>query len=65
MHDAIERGFLVSELLATYVLTHREDEQINRKAEQIALGLTVGSWTDLPRLKRKRLQKHKGRVEKY
>lgn len=48
MHDAIERGFLVSELLATYVLTHREDEQVNQKAEQIALGLTVGSWTDLP-----------------
>lgn len=64
MHDAIERGFLVSELLATYVLTHREDEQINRKAEQIALGLTVGSWTDLPQLKKEQLQKHKGRVEK-
>ncbi|NQD51424.1 2,3-diketo-5-methylthiopentyl-1-phosphate enolase, partial [Bacillus altitudinis] len=52
----------MSELLATYVLTHREDEQIDRKAEQIALGLTVGSWTDLPQLKKEQLKKHKGRV---
>ncbi|KML00415.1 2,3-diketo-5-methylthiopentyl-1-phosphate enolase [Bacillus stratosphericus] len=52
----------MSELLATYVLTHQEDEQIDRKAEQIALGLTVGSWTDLPQLKKEQLKKHKGRV---
>lgn len=52
----------MSELLATYVLTHREDEDIDRKAEQIALGLTVGSWTDLPQLKQEQLKKHKGRV---
>ncbi|MFJ5963656.1 2,3-diketo-5-methylthiopentyl-1-phosphate enolase [Bacillus sp. NPDC093026] len=52
----------MSELLATYVLTHQEDEQIDQKAEQIALGLTVGSWTDLPQLKKDQLKKHKGRV---
>ncbi|MFS0654370.1 2,3-diketo-5-methylthiopentyl-1-phosphate enolase [Bacillus sp. 179-C3.3 HS] len=52
----------MSELLATYVLTHRENEEMDRKAEQIALGLTVGSWTDLPQLKKEQLKKHKGRV---
>mgnify|MGYP002655981299 CR=1 FL=1 len=54
----------MSELLATYVLTHQENEQIDQKAEQIALGLTIGSWTDLPQLKKEQLKKHKGRVEK-
>ncbi|MGE6631134.1 2,3-diketo-5-methylthiopentyl-1-phosphate enolase [Bacillus sp. NPDC077027] len=52
----------MSELQATYVITHPEGEQIEKKAEQIALGLTVGSWTDLPQLKQKQLQQHKGRV---
>ncbi|WP_343070863.1 2,3-diketo-5-methylthiopentyl-1-phosphate enolase [Bacillus sp. REN10] len=33
-----------------------------KKAEGIALGLTVGSWTDLPLLEQEQLKKHKGDV---
>lgn len=35
---------------------------LNKKAEGIALGLTVGSWTNLPALEQTQLQKHKGDV---
>ncbi|MBU8787178.1 MULTISPECIES: 2,3-diketo-5-methylthiopentyl-1-phosphate enolase [Bacillus] len=51
----------MSELLATYVLTDPGSDP-EKKAEQIAIGLTVGSWTDLPRLEKEQLQRHKGRV---
>ncbi|WP_077736950.1 2,3-diketo-5-methylthiopentyl-1-phosphate enolase [Bacillus sonorensis] len=51
----------MSELLATCVLTDPGGDPKIR-AEQIALGLTVGSWTDLPQLKQEQLKKHKGRV---
>ncbi|MCF7619159.1 2,3-diketo-5-methylthiopentyl-1-phosphate enolase [Bacillus sonorensis] len=51
----------MSELLATYVLTDPGSDP-EKKAEQIALGLTVGSWTDLPQLKKEQLKRHKGRV---
>lgn len=33
-----------------------------KKAEEISLGLTVGSWTNLPELEQSQLRKHKGRV---
>lgn len=33
-----------------------------KKAESIAVGLTVGSWTDLPEARKKEMEKHLGRV---
>ena len=33
-----------------------------KKAESIALGLTIGSWTDLPLLEQEQLKLHKGNV---
>lgn len=38
---------------------HPEQE---KKAEQYALGLTVGSWTDIPHLEQEQLRKNKGEV---
>lgn len=52
----------MSEVIATY-LVHSIEDNLERKAEGIALGLTVGSWTDLPELEQQQLKKHKGRVE--
>lgn len=51
----------MSEITATYVV-HDAKHNLEKKAEGIALGLTVGSWTDLPELDQKQLTKHKGRV---
>ncbi|WP_223700578.1 2,3-diketo-5-methylthiopentyl-1-phosphate enolase [Sutcliffiella deserti] len=51
----------MSEVIATYLI-HDKKGQLEKKAEGIALGLTVGSWTDLPQLDKVQLQKHKGRV---
>lgn len=51
----------MSELIATYLLTE-PGADTEKKAEQIATGLTVGSWTDLPLVKHEQMQKHKGRV---
>ncbi len=45
--DENERSSGMSELLATYLLTE-PGADTEKKAEQIATGLTVGSWTDLP-----------------
>lgn len=42
------------------IIAKRED--LEKKAEGIALGLTVGSWTDLPLLMQEQLKKHKGQV---
>ena len=50
----------MTEIIATYLL-HNEKNP-NKKAEEIALGLTVGSWTNLPELEQSQLRKHKGRV---
>lgn len=55
-----ERKINLSELIATY-LVHGE-RNLEKKAEEIALGLTVGSWTNLPELEQSQLRKHKGRV---
>ncbi|KKK37122.1 2,3-diketo-5-methylthiopentyl-1-phosphate enolase [Mesobacillus campisalis] len=52
----------MSEITATYH-TYTKIGQGAKKAEGIALGLTIGSWTDLPLLEQQQLAKHKGRVE--
>lgn len=51
----------MSEITATYIV-HDAKHNLEKKAEGIALGLTVGSWTDLPELDQIQLKKHKGRV---
>ena len=51
----------MSQITATYLL-HDANGQLEKKAEGIALGLTVGSWTDLPLLEQEQLKKHKGTV---
>jgi 2,3-diketo-5-methylthiopentyl-1-phosphate enolase len=51
----------MSEVWATYQI-YDQNDQPEKKAEGIALGLTVGTWTDLPQLEKEQLQKHKGRV---
>jgi 2,3-diketo-5-methylthiopentyl-1-phosphate enolase len=52
----------MSKVTATY-LVHDKKGNLEKKAEGIALGLTVGSWTDLPQLEKQQLEKHKGIVE--
>ncbi|MEH7076115.1 2,3-diketo-5-methylthiopentyl-1-phosphate enolase [Neobacillus drentensis] len=50
----------MTEIIATYLL--HDEKKPDKKAEEIALGLTVGSWTNLPELEQSQLRKHKGRV---
>ncbi|MCZ0755470.1 2,3-diketo-5-methylthiopentyl-1-phosphate enolase [Anoxybacillus sp. J5B_2022] len=52
----------MSQVVATYLL--HDEKDLAKKAEGIALGLTVGSWTDLPQLEQEQLKKHKGIVER-
>ncbi|MBM7704766.1 2,3-diketo-5-methylthiopentyl-1-phosphate enolase [Metabacillus iocasae] len=51
----------MSEVIASYLI-HDKNSDFHKKAEGIALGLTVGSWTNLPLLEQEQLKKHKGRV---
>ncbi|PFA69360.1 2,3-diketo-5-methylthiopentyl-1-phosphate enolase [Bacillus sp. AFS015802] len=51
----------MSEVIATYRLKGKSGS-FEKKAEGMALGLTVGSWTDLPLLEQEQLKKYKGRV---
>jgi 2,3-diketo-5-methylthiopentyl-1-phosphate enolase len=51
----------MSTVKATYLI-HDAKGNLEKKAEGIALGLTVGSWTDLPKLEQDQLKKHKGEV---
>ncbi|WP_077617386.1 2,3-diketo-5-methylthiopentyl-1-phosphate enolase [Bacillus sinesaloumensis] len=51
----------MSEVIATYLI-HDSGANLEKKAEEIALGLTVGSWTNLPKLEQDQLEKHKGTV---
>ncbi|MEH7386738.1 2,3-diketo-5-methylthiopentyl-1-phosphate enolase [Bacillus sp. JJ1521] len=51
----------MSEVIATY-LVHDTSDNFEKKAEGIALGLTIGSWTNLPKLEQEQLKNHKGRV---
>lgn len=46
--------------IASYLVPNHGN--LTQKAEQIALGLTVGSWTNLPEVDKKQLTKHKGEV---
>jgi 2,3-diketo-5-methylthiopentyl-1-phosphate enolase len=50
----------MSQVIATYLI--HDEKDLEKKAEGIALGLTVGSWTDLPLLEQEQLRKHKGTV---
>lgn len=50
----------MSQIIATYVI--HDEKDIKKKAEGIALGLTVGTWTNLPLLEQEQLRKHKGEV---
>lgn len=47
--------------MATYRLFD-ETADFHKKAQGIAVGLTVGSWTDLPEAKKKHMEKHLGKV---
>lgn len=49
-------------VLATYRLVDKVDK-LAKRAESIAVGLTVGSWTDLPAARQAQVQMHCGRVE--
>ncbi|WP_100407044.1 2,3-diketo-5-methylthiopentyl-1-phosphate enolase [Bacillus solitudinis] len=51
----------MSHVTATYLLQDPKG-QLEKKAEGIAIGLTVGSWTNLPELEKEQLQAHKGSV---
>jgi 2,3-diketo-5-methylthiopentyl-1-phosphate enolase len=51
----------MSEVIATYLMSGKTGT-FEKKAEGIALGLTVGSWTDLPLLEKEQLRKYKGRT---
>ncbi|MCZ8518809.1 MULTISPECIES: 2,3-diketo-5-methylthiopentyl-1-phosphate enolase [Paenibacillus] len=46
---------------ATYRL-YDDKADFHKKAEGIAVGLTVGSWTDLPEARKAEMQRHLGRV---
>ena len=48
----------MSYITVTYLT---EAKSLEQKAEAIAVGMTVGSWTDLPAAKQEKLQKHLGR----
>ena len=47
-------------VIATYRLAASGD--LTKKAETIALGMTVGSWTGLPAARQEALERHAGRV---
>ncbi|ANU14532.1 2,3-diketo-5-methylthiopentyl-1-phosphate enolase [Planococcus halocryophilus Or1] len=51
----------MSTLTATYQL-YGKPGSFEKKAEGIALGLTIGSWTNLPLLEQEQLKQHKGNV---
>ena len=51
----------MSGVTATYQVFGKPGS-FEKKAEEIALGLTIGSWTDLPLLEQEQLKKHKGMV---
>jgi 2,3-diketo-5-methylthiopentyl-1-phosphate enolase len=47
--------------LATY-RCYDDKADFEKKAKSIAVGLTVGSWTDLPEAQKKEMEKHLGQV---
>lgn len=52
---------MTSTCIATYRLFD-DKADFHKKAEGIAVGLTVGSWTDLPEVKKQHMQQHLGQV---
>jgi len=46
----------------TYLAHGKPGTDWNKKAQGIAVGLTVGSWTDLPEARKEAMQKHLGHV---
>lgn len=50
-----------SSCIATYRL-FSDNADFHKKAEGIAVGLTVGSWTELPEAKKQHMEKHLGQV---
>ncbi|GAA0376865.1 2,3-diketo-5-methylthiopentyl-1-phosphate enolase [Bacillus horti] len=48
-------------VVATYLVFDAKGD-FEKKAEKIAIGLTVGSWTDLPQAQKEQMKKHLGRV---
>lgn len=51
----------MNDVIATYQV-YGQKNSFEKKAESIALGLTIGSWTDLPLLEQEQLKKHKGQT---
>ncbi|WP_307435227.1 2,3-diketo-5-methylthiopentyl-1-phosphate enolase [Bacillus sp. V2I10] len=47
-------------VIATYLIHGHFD--FHKKAEEIAVGLTVGSWTQLPKAKKEQMRPHLGKV---
>ena len=41
---------------------HDDRADFHKKAESIAVGLTVGSWTELPEARKAEMEKHLGKV---
>ena len=46
----------------TYLLTAKKHIEPEKKAEEIAISLSIGGWGDLPENKRKKLEKYKAKV---
>ena len=42
----------------TYLVHGKPGSDFQKKAQGIAIGLTVGSWTDLPAARKEAMQKH-------
>lgn len=53
---AIDRDYII----ATYLIHGKHD--FHKKANSIAVGLTVGTWTELPETKKKQMAAHLGKV---
>lgn len=51
----------MSGITATYLI-HDDSHNLIKKAEDIAIGLTIGSWTHLPHVLKEQLKKYKGTV---
>ncbi|KPV45554.1 2,3-diketo-5-methylthiopentyl-1-phosphate enolase [Alicyclobacillus ferrooxydans] len=52
----------LTHVIATYRVRDKQ-ENLSKRAEGIAVGLTVGSWTDLPAMKQSAVLRHCGTVE--
>ncbi len=46
----------------SYLLTDKESFDAEKKAEELALSLSIGRWGDLPAEKRNKLEKYEGKV---